>query len=320
MGLCQMELERRCDLEATQRFSGSLPEQTAEFVDTDGPKHAVRVFDFAMTIADLNNLVYQTAQSKDTKGRAYSAGLTNVGVYERQSAFQYDTQEADSDSLSIEHGKYRIKDVFFATPHVQSGCLYPVSCLTVDGEMKFTFNPVAPIVSEETNKAFADAYVELLEIIGGTKAPSTAVSDKDDGDQTPRLPSNILTAAAGVIGTAAVLSHAGAWSDFFASVAQMKANIEDPADFSAALNFWIFFAVGHPILQPILWISDVLHGSPGPKIADLVPATFLAGNVAVIYAIQKFKDVCPVVHVCVFLARTVTYIALCSLYAFTVAS
>ena len=43
----------------------------------------------------------------------------------------------------------------------------------------------------------------------------------------------------------------------------MKQNA-DSSEFWPALNFWIFFAVGHPILQPILWISDVLHGTPGP--------------------------------------------------------
>lgn len=44
----------------------------------------------------------------------------------------------------------------------------------------------------------------------------------------------------------------------------------------------VFFAVGHPILQPILWISDVLHGSPGPMVGDLVPLSFILGNVAFI--------------------------------------
>jgi hypothetical protein len=78
----------------------------------------------------------------------------------------------------------------------------------------------------------------------------------------------------------------------------MKSNVADPADFWAALNFWIFFAVGHPVLQPILWISDVLHGTPGPKIADLVPALFLAGNAAVIAVLAASKEVrrCGVVR------------------------
>lgn len=61
--------------------------QTLAFIENEGPQNAVRVFDFAMTIADMNNLVHLTAQSKDSQGRAYSAGFTNAGVYERLDAF-----------------------------------------------------------------------------------------------------------------------------------------------------------------------------------------------------------------------------------------
>jgi len=61
-------------------------EQTAAFIESDGPRHAVRVFDFAMSISDMNNLIHLTAQSKDSQGRAYSAGISNVGVYDRQKA------------------------------------------------------------------------------------------------------------------------------------------------------------------------------------------------------------------------------------------
>ena len=88
--------------------------QTERFVQSNGPAEAVRVFDFAMTISDMTNLVHLTSQSKDTTGRAYSAGVTNVGVYERQSAFARDNQE-DGAKLQIEHGRYRIQDIFFAT-------------------------------------------------------------------------------------------------------------------------------------------------------------------------------------------------------------
>jgi hypothetical protein len=61
-------------------------QQTEKFVNSGGPQEAARVFDFTMNISDLNNLVHVTSKSKDTLGRAYSAGITNVGVYERQQA------------------------------------------------------------------------------------------------------------------------------------------------------------------------------------------------------------------------------------------
>ena len=102
----------------------------------------------------------------------------------------------------------------------------------------------------------------------------------------------LLPTAVASIGFVSVMSHASAWLAFFASVSEMNANIADPADFWSALNFWIFFAVGHPILQPILWISDVLHGSPGPMVAGLVPATFVIGNIFAIAAFTVSKEVC----------------------------
>ena len=75
-------------------------DQTASFVQKEGPQNAVRVFDFAMTIADLNNLVHLTAQSKDSQGRAYSAAFTNAGVYERLDGFEMEGGES-RESLKV---------------------------------------------------------------------------------------------------------------------------------------------------------------------------------------------------------------------------
>lgn len=192
--------------------------------------------------------------------------------------------------IKVTHGRYTVEDIFFATSHARTGCLYQVSCLTVAGEMHCTFHPASPVVSEETNAKFADAFVDLLETVTGIE--HTLLNEKP-GFTNPLdyLPENSLAGVASILGFGAVASHADAWSQFFQSVMQMKEAVQDPAQFWAALNFWIFFAVGHPILQPILWISDVLHGSPGPKIADLVPFTFLAGNVIAITAFTFSKEV-----------------------------
>ena len=162
--------------------------------------------------------------------------------------------------------------------------------MSIGGEMRFTFHPAAPIISNETNEQFADALIDLLEVVAGVKEVKV---DESENSSNPLdlIPENSLVLATAAIGTAAVLSHAPAYADFFNSIMQMKQNVADPADFWAALNFWIFFAVGHPILQPILWISDVLHGSPGPMVADLVPITFLAGNVVAIAAFTLSKEV-----------------------------
>lgn len=264
-------------------------QQTTSFIESDGPQNAVRVFDFAMTVSDMNNLVHLTAQSKDSQGRAYSAGFTNAGVYERLKAFE---RESDKERtlLQNEHGKYKIQDIFYAASNARSGTLYRFSCMTMDGEIKFTFHPASPIVSDERNKEFADALIELLEVVARTKDVPSIDSLAD------LIPDGILVKSAAVLGAGALLSHAGGYISFFQSVMEMKNNA-DPADFWAALNFWIFFAVGHPILQPILWISDVLHGSPGPMVGGLVPITFIAGNVLAIAAVSFSKEIRNAVNV-----------------------
>eukprot|EP00546_Thalassionema_frauenfeldii_P022273 CAMPEP_0178907592 /NCGR_PEP_ID=MMETSP0786-20121207/7455_1 /TAXON_ID=186022 /ORGANISM="Thalassionema frauenfeldii, Strain CCMP 1798" /LENGTH=964 /DNA_ID=CAMNT_0020579405 /DNA_START=231 /DNA_END=3125 /DNA_ORIENTATION=+ len=274
--------------------------QTTDFIDSKGPRDAVRVFDFAMTVSDMNNLVHLTSESKSSQGRAYSAGVSNVGVYERQKAVRQ-VGQTSRDALKNCHGDYKIEDVFFATSHARTGCLYQLSAMTIGGELKCTFHPASPIVCERTNEEFADAFIETLEIIGGIKeVKASALAEVPD-----LLPPNLLPTITAALGAVAIASHSDGLGTFYNSVMEMKANVDNTEDFWAALNFWIFFAVGHPILQPILWISDVLHGSPGPLIADLVPATFIAGNIFVIAVITLSKEIRNSVNIaalCAFLA------------------
>lgn len=262
-------------------------DQTNEFVKSDGPIHAVRVFDFAMTISDMNNLVDLTAKSKDSQGRAYSAGVSNNGVFERQKAVRRENDE-DRANIQAKHGKYEVQDIYYGTPHSRSGCLYQVSTLTVNGSMKLTFHPASPIVSEETNAKFAEAFVDLLEKVANNVDASPASS----GSPLSKLniPEGSLSLAAAALGAIGLAIHAGAWSEFFSNLATMKENVANPQDFWDAFNFWVFFAVGHPLLQPILWISDVLHGSPGPVVFDLVPASFLMANILFIGATAWSKE------------------------------
>jgi hypothetical protein len=163
--------------------------------------------------------------------------------------------------------------------------------MTVNDEIKFTFHPASPMIDELSNKEFADSIIDILEVISGSKDIAVKESSNPlEGKATTESSNSLEIKAIALVGSVALLSHAGGFIQFYQSMMEMKSNA-DPADFRAALNFWIFFAVGHPILQPILWISDVLHGSPGPMIADLVPATFLAANVIAIAAFTFSKKV-----------------------------
>jgi hypothetical protein len=289
-------------------LAANLQNQTKAFIESRGPEEAVRVFDFAMGISDLNNLVHLTAQSKSTQGRAYSAAITNVGVYERIRAFQSESSMSPDATLKTKHGRFQIQDIFYATSHKETGAWFPVSAMTINGELKFTINPVAPIVSAEQNAQFADSFIKILKTIAQADEETLRDVSVESALKSISFPKHALTKATAFIGAIAVLTHAEAWLEFFQSVFAMKAAVTDPADFWAALNFWIFFAVGHPILQPILWISDVLHGSPGPLVLyGLVPLSFLLGNMIAIAAVTFSKEIRNAANIAA-LASFLTYV------------
>ena len=69
------------------------------------PVHAMRVFNFAMTVSDLNNLVDLTVRRRDSQGWAYIADVSNNGVYKRQRAV---TREGD---CSGNQGNIRVSKI-----------------------------------------------------------------------------------------------------------------------------------------------------------------------------------------------------------------
>ena len=113
------------------------------------------------------------------------------------------------------------------------------------------------------------------------------MADSSVDDESASSPLDLLPAAAAACTLGAILLHAPAFARFFSQWQELGAAGITGNDFWAPFQFWLFFAAMHPLLQPALWISEVLHGSPGPKVADLVPATFLLGNVVVLGALAR---------------------------------
>jgi len=270
--------------------------QTDYFITNDGPYHAIKEFDFATTIADMTNLVHLTSMSSSSKGRAYTAGVVNAGVYEKLPSCC-----TNGANLEASHGDYNIEDIYFATSHVNTGCLYPMSVVTINNEMKFTFHPVDPIVTNNENQLFADDYINLLTILAedddDTNVDSNPITSafKNNKNDIPAIGATLL-------GLGLNIPHIPAWNNFLSNVSYMKEAIgaEQAQDFFAAINFWVFFAVGHAILQPILYLSDVLHGSPGPLIGDLVPATFILANVVFLTAFSISQEIRNVLNIVLF--------------------
>lgn len=91
------------------------------------------------------------------------------------------------------------------------------------------------------------------------------------------------------------LFHIDGWSHFFVSLADMKKYA--PADeFMSAFTFWLFAALSHPLLKPLFFISEVLHASPGPRLAGLVPYSFLLSTCGLAYYVlivanERFRNI-----------------------------
>jgi len=115
-----------------------------------------------------------------------------------------------------------------------------------------------------------------------------------DADSSPL---NLLPVVAAVGTLATTLLHAPAFATFTAQWQAIGSTGVSGDAFWAPLQFWFFFAAMHPLLQPALWISEVLHGSPGPQIADLIPVTFLIGNVVALGALAKVPQLRTAVNV-----------------------
>lgn len=131
------------------------------------------------------------------------------------------------------------------------------------------------------NRAFND--LQRIHHVQFLQSTFLAMNDSSEDTETIESPFKFsLSTVAILAGVLGVALHGQAWAHFFSSIVQMKANAT-PEDFTAGLNFWLFAALIHPILQPAFWISEVLHGSPGPKLLDLIPVTFLVGTSAVAY-------------------------------------
>jgi len=101
---------------------------------------------------------------------------------------------------------------------------------------------------------------------------------------------DVLPVVAAVGTLATTLLHAPTFANFISQWQAIAASGVSGDDFWAPVKFWILFAVAHPVLQPALWISEVLHGAPGPQVADLLPISFLLGNVVVLGALAKLPQ------------------------------
>lgn len=241
----------RADEDDIWKIARDCQRQLRDFVDNGRPKDAVLVFDWAMRSFEMTRLVDLEADNPLTLGRAYAAGVSNVGRVD------------DIPGLEALH---------FAVPHARTGALLPFSCATVDGRLHVTLNAPEPLVTPEQRDRAVDVFST---VVGGTLPTGRG-----------RLGRATALAAAAALVAAPVAVTFPAWANLVRSFGAIWAAGAMDADL-APLKFWTLFAVAHPLLQPALWVSELLH-SPvwvGPVAFGLVPVSFIAASVAAASAV-----------------------------------
>ena len=143
----------------------SARKKTVDFIsDPRMPKESVRLFDIGSRLLDMPTFVAKEGRNNmDSLGRAYSAGVSNAGVFE----------PADG------AGEWRIGRVHYATSHSHTGCLFQISAVSVGGDLCLTFQTPMPLLLEEEADAFVGATMEALAAMAGAEAPPGAATDGD---------------------------------------------------------------------------------------------------------------------------------------------
>ena len=125
-----------------------------DFVDQGFVPESVRLFDLGMKAVEILDVVEKEADNPKTLGRAYTCGVSNMGV------FKYPVEYATHSG-----GSARLQGVYYATSHSLTGSLYQLSCGTVGGALCLTFQFPHPIVSAKDANAFAGTFCETLQRI-----------------------------------------------------------------------------------------------------------------------------------------------------------
>ena len=257
------------------RTAVEVRRQVDDFVGKGYVEEAVKVWDSATKAADVSNLVTMTAEGPEA-GRGFTLSVSNAGSFDEPG----------------------IKDAWFAAGQARTGAVNCVSAMTVNGRMTVTGHGI------EGGGQVERRAVEILRTVGRGEELGDLefVENFGRGPKTPAIIRDLpLAEAALAYGAYGVLGHLGAWTSFFSSLSEMSSN-SSPEDFKAALNFWVFFAAAHPILQPVLGVSELMHGTPGPRVGGLVPVLFLLLSGWGAWAVASFSELAVSLNIFVFAA------------------
>jgi len=136
------------DLEVFWNCAAECNQQTRDWISAGWARESLLLFSSGWDFMNMNRVVELGSQDRATLGRAYSAGISNVGVYGHAST----------------HGDLTLSQVFYGISQTVSAAAVSVSAVTVDGTLCLTVQYAAPIWPEDKAEAFTDDFVRTLEM------------------------------------------------------------------------------------------------------------------------------------------------------------
>ena len=148
------------------------------------------------------------------------------------------------------------------------------------------FTGAPPLHPRATSRSINRLAMPMLSV----ESPPPTATGKEETQPPPPSNNNAVLDALPIVAGVSLVAAIGVHYPAFSEFADQWQAIRDAGvsgdDFWAPLQFWVFFAAMHPLLQPAVWIGEVLHGSPGPVLGDVMPVSFIALNVVAIGALS----------------------------------
>ena len=152
----------------------SCTAQTKEWLAAGWARESLLLFAAGWEFMNMNRVVELGSQDEATLGRAYSAGVSNVGVFRHPTRYPCGGGSGDDHSGGGgEGGALEVERVHFGISQSVSAPAVSVSAATVGGRLCLTVQYAAPIWPAAEAEAFADHLVETLELAAAA-APEDA--------------------------------------------------------------------------------------------------------------------------------------------------
>lgn len=123
--------------------------QTKNWISSGWGRESLLLFSAGWEFMNMNRVVELGSQDCSTLGRAFSAGVSNVGKYAHETKY----------------GDIELSGLHFGISQSVSGPAISTSAVTIDGQLNLTISYATPIWTTNVAEEYADNIVKTLEAV-----------------------------------------------------------------------------------------------------------------------------------------------------------